>query len=90
MHLCLIRPQHLISQRRLGVFSRPRGGDELVCAQINLSSAYPSQAHIFRSLGSPLTSGKNLKYAQIADLAFLFGTKLLSAMSGPGEGFFFS
>ena len=43
-----------------------------------------------RSLGSPLTSGKNLKYAQIADLAFFFGTKLLSAMSAPGEFFFFS
>jgi len=40
------------------------------------------------SLGSPLTSGKNLKYAQIANLAFLFGTNLLSAMSAPGEFFF--
>ena len=30
-----------------GQFLRPRGGDELVCAKINLSSAYPSQAHIF-------------------------------------------
>jgi len=36
-----------------------------------------------------VTSGKNLKYAQIAALAFLFGTKLLSAMSATGKFFFF-
>ena len=28
MHLCLIRPHHLITQRWLGIFLRPRRGDE--------------------------------------------------------------
>ena len=38
------------------------------------------QIGCIRCLGSPLASRKNLKYAQIVDLAFLFGIKLLSAM----------